>query len=202
MKYKKIVFGLLLVATGFTACNKELDTLLTNPNYPSTSTADVDLYLNTVQLNFNGFFQNASSYTAPLARQNYWGGPFYRNGASPSSFDGMWTTAYTGVIANADAMIPLAQSQKKYIQVGIARILKAYTLGTLVDMFGDVPFSQAVKGADNTTPAVDGGAAVYASVQSLLDSAIIDLGQQTQMGLYFPAKIFNTSSTKRFRLFF
>ena len=59
MKYKKIVFGLLLVATGFTACNKELDTLLTNPNYPSTSTADVDLYLNTVQLNFNGFFQNA-----------------------------------------------------------------------------------------------------------------------------------------------
>ncbi len=176
MKYKKIVFGLLLVATGFTACNKELDTLLTNPNYPSTSTADVDLYLNTVQLNFNGFFQNASSYTAPLARQNYWGGPFYRNGASPSSFDGMWTTAYTGVIANADAMIPLAQSQKKYIQVGIARILKAYTLGTLVDMFGDVPFSQAVKGADNTTPAVDGGAAVYASVQSLLDSAIIDLG--------------------------
>ncbi len=176
MKYKKIVFGLLLVATGFTACNKEFDTLLTNPNYPSTTTADVDLYLNTVQLNFNGFFQNASSYAGPLARQTYWGGPFYRNGASPSSFDGMWSTAYTGVIANADAMIPLAQSQKKYIQVGIARILKAYTLGTLVDMFGDVPFSQAAKGADNTTPAVDGGAAVYASVQSLLDSAIADLG--------------------------
>ena len=76
MKYKKIVFGLLLVATGFTACNKEFDTLLTNPNYPSTATADVDLYLNTVQLSFNGFFQNASAYAGPLAGQHIGGGRF------------------------------------------------------------------------------------------------------------------------------
>ena len=175
MKYNKIVFGLLLVATSFTACNKELDALLTNPNYPSATTADVDLYLNKVQLDFNNFFQSASGASSALARQNYWGGPFYQNAYSPSSFDGIWSTAYSGVIANADAMIPLAQSQKKYIQSGMARIMKAYTYGTLVDMFGDVPYSNAVKGADNTTPSVDGGAAVYAAVQNLLDSAIVDL---------------------------
>jgi len=175
MKYKKIVLGLLLVATGFTACNKEFDTLLTNPNYPSTTTADVDLYLNKVQLDFNNFFQSASGPAGALARQNYWGGPFYINAYSPSSFDGMWSTGYSGVIANVDAMVPLAQSQKKYVQSGIARILKAYTLGTLVDVFGDVPYTQAAKGAGNTTPTVDGGAAIYAGVQSLLDSAIADL---------------------------
>jgi hypothetical protein len=72
-------------------------------------------------------------------------------------------------------MIPLAQSQKKYIQSGMARVMKAYTYGTLVDVFGDVPYSNAVKGSDNTTPSVDGGAAVYTAVQNLLDSAIIDL---------------------------
>jgi hypothetical protein len=64
MKYNKIVFGLLLVATSFTACNKELDALLTNPNYPSSTTADVDLYLNKVQLDFNNFFQSVSGSTA------------------------------------------------------------------------------------------------------------------------------------------
>jgi len=175
MKYNKIVFGLLLVATSFTACNKELDALLTNPNYPSATTADVDLYLNKVQLDFNNFFQSASGTAGALARQNYWGGPFYQNAYSPASFDGIWTTAYSGVIANADAMIPLAQSQKKYIQSGMARVMKAYTYGTLVDIFGDVPYSNAVKGSDNTTPSVDGGAAVYTAVQNLLDSAIIDL---------------------------
>ncbi len=176
MKYKKIVFGLLLVATSFTACNKELDGLLTNPNYPSTSTADVDLYLNKIQLDFNGFFNGASGAAGPLARINYaWGGPFYRNGSSPASYDGLWYTAYSSIFSNVDAMIPLAASQKKFIQSGMARVMKAYTLGTMVDLFGDVPYSEAVKGTENTTPAVDGGAKVYAEVQKILDSAIIDL---------------------------
>lgn len=176
MKYKKIVFGLLLVATSFTACNKELDSLLTNPNYPSTSTADVDLYLNKIQLDFNGFFNSASGNAGPLARINYaWGGPFYRNGSSPAGSDGLWYTAYSSIFSNVDAMIPLAASQKKFIQSGMARVMKAYTLGTMVDLFGDIPYSEAVKGTDNTTPGVDGGAKVYAEVQKILDSAIIDL---------------------------
>ncbi len=175
MKYKKIVFGLLLVATSFTACTKQLDSLLENPNYPSMSTADVDLYLNTIQINFNSFQNAASSNGAGMSRQSYWGGPKYNNGTRPAGFDGIWTTAYTGIFANADAMIPLAISQKKYVQSGIARILKAYTLGTLVDQFGDVPYSQAVKGTGNETPAVDKGAAVYAAVISLLDSAIAEI---------------------------
>jgi hypothetical protein len=178
MKYKKIIIGLLLVvAGGITACNKSLDSLLDNPNYPSLTTADVDLYLNQVQLSFNNFFQTASDYGAQLSRQQQWGGPLYANTYQPATFDGEWTTAYTGVVANADAMVPLAQSQKKYIQSGIARVLKAYTLGTLVDDFGDVPFSQADLGANNTTPKVDPGATVYAGVLTLLDSAIADFSK-------------------------
>jgi len=175
MKYKKIVFGLLLVAASFTACTKQLDSLLENPNYPSMSTADVDLYLNTIQINFNSFQNAASSNGAGMSRQSYWGGPKYNNGTRPAGFDGIWTTAYTGIFANADAMIPLAITQKKYVHSGIARILKAYTLGTLVDQFGDVPYTQAVKGTGNETPAVDKGAAVYAAVISLLDSAIAEI---------------------------
>jgi len=175
MKYKKIVFGLLLVAASFTACTKQLDSLLENPNYPSMSTADVDLYLNTIQINFNSFQNAASSNGAGMSRQSYWGGPKYSNGTRPAGFDGIWTTAYTGIFANADAMIPLAITQKKYVHSGIARILKAYTLGTLVDQFGDVPYTQAVKGTGNETPAVDKGAAVYAAVISLLDSAIAEI---------------------------
>jgi hypothetical protein len=177
MKYKKILLGLLLATTGMTACNKQLDSLLVNPNAPSLATADVDLFLNDVQLNFVGFYNNASDLGAQLARQQYWGGPLYSNAYQPASFDGLWSVAYGGVINNAEALIPLAQKNKQYTQSGIARVLEAYTYGTLVDQFGDVPFSQANKGSANTTPAVDGGAAVYAGVQTLLDSAIADFGK-------------------------
>ncbi len=173
MNYKQIILGAILLTT-IGSCNKQLDSLLTNPNLPTTSTADVDLYINRVQLSFTDFYTTASDYGGQLVRQQEWYGPLYANAYSPNSFDGLWSTAYSSIIKNADAMIPLAQSQKKYIQSGIARTLKAYVMGTLVDDFGDVPFSEADLGVANTNPKSDGGAAVYAAVQSMLDSAIID----------------------------
>jgi len=178
MNYKKI-YVILTIAflTAFTACKKEFNGYLNNPNSPSPTTADVDLYLNQVQTSFRAFWTRASDLGAQLTRQQYWVGPFYRNGYTPASFDDEWTSAYTGVIANADALIPLAQAQKKYVQSGIARTLLAFTLGTLVDDFGDVPFSAAAQGNANTNPNVDPGANVYAGVQSLLDSAILDFQQ-------------------------
>ena len=179
MNYKKIlpaILGILLIG-GISSCKKQFDKLLTNPNYPSAATADVDLYLNEVQLDFNTFWTSAGDYGAQLSRQQHWTGPFYRNGYTPSSFDFQWTTAYTGVLTNSNAMIPLALSQRKYIQSGIARVLKAYTVATLVDNFGDIPYSEAGLGNDNTIPKVDGGASIYVDVQNLLDSAISDFSK-------------------------
>jgi hypothetical protein len=179
MNYKKIlpaILGILLIG-GISSCKKQFDKLLTNPNYPSAATADVDLYLNEVQLDFNTFWTSAGDYGAQLSRQQHWTGPFYRNGYTPSSFDFQWTTAYTGVLTNSNAMIPLALSQRKYIQSGIARVLKAYTVATLVDNFGDIPYSEAGLGNDNTIPKVDGGASIYVAVQNLLDSAISDFSK-------------------------
>jgi hypothetical protein len=176
MRYKKLIVGILgislLISTS--SCKKTFDSMLNNPDYPSLATADVDLYLNNIQVNFMSFWSTASDYGSQLSRQLAWLGPRYRSGYSPTSFDGMWTTAYSSIIINANAMIPLAEEQKKFINSGIGRVLEAYTYGTLVDDFGDVPYSQAVLGADNTNPKVDSGATIYAAVQSLLDSAIID----------------------------
>ncbi len=179
MNYKKIlpaILGILLI-TGASSCKKQFDKLLNNPNFPSPSTADVDLYLNKVQLDFNTFWTNAGDYGGQLSRQQHWNGPFYRNGYTPSSFDFQWSTAYSSIFTNTNALVPLAQSQRKYLQSGIARILKAYTLSILVDNFGDVPYSEANLGNDNTVPKVDGGASVYAAAHGLLDSAIADFAK-------------------------
>src|SRR5438552_3674122 len=124
MNYKRIYIILTIAfLTGLSACKKEFNGYLDNPNSPSPTTADVDLYLNQVQVSFKDFWTRASDLGAQLTRQQYWVGPFYRNGYTPASFDDEWTDAYTGVLANANALIPLAQSQKKYIQSGIARTL-------------------------------------------------------------------------------
>jgi Starch-binding associating with outer membrane/Susd and RagB outer membrane lipoprotein len=169
--YKKILALSLFVAAASASC-KKLDSIIDNPNAVDPSQANVDLLLNGVQANFVGVYNDLSDAGAAVTRQQQMFGPLYNNAYSPTSFDGTWSNAYTGVIKNANALIPLALQQKKFIQAGIAQISKAYTLGSMVDFFGDVPDKEAALGQDNLNPKADAGAEVYKTVFALLDSAI------------------------------
>ncbi|HEV9036606.1 MAG TPA: SusD/RagB family nutrient-binding outer membrane lipoprotein [Puia sp.] len=154
------------------SCNKQLSPLLNNPSVPSTSAASPDLYLNNLQLAFKNFFQNATDITDQMTRQEIMYGPTYYNAFAPTSFDGIWQTAYESVMLTANTMIPISESKGETIHAGIAQVLKAYTMITLVDLFGDIPYSQALHGVAVPNPVVDKGAAVYDSAEALLDSAI------------------------------
>lgn len=53
---------------------------------------------------------------------------------------------------------------------GIARVWEALVVGTAADLWGDIPYSEAV--TDIAEPALDAQATVYAAVQAKLDTAI------------------------------
>jgi len=167
MTLKKIyIFALSVILLG--SCAKQLDELLVNPNGPTPESANADLYLPVVQSNFVGVFSTASSFGQQLTRQIVMYGPTYNQAYSPNSFDGVWSSAYTGVFKHANILIPVATSQKKFVQAGMAKVMKAYTMMTLVDMFGDIPYTEANLGIDNTNPAVSKGSEVYAAAIKLL----------------------------------
>lgn len=175
MKYNKVLIIVFLLST-LGAC-KKLDSGLINPNGVDPSQANVDLLLNTAQLSFTGVYTGASDYGGQLTRQQQMYGPLYNNAYSPESFDGLWSGAYTGAIININTLLPIAQTQKKYVQAGIAQVLKAYILGTMVDNFGDIPNAESGLGEANLTPKADKGADVYKNVFQLLDSAISNFGK-------------------------
>lgn len=179
MKWKKIIYS-VLAAASLTACTKvedKFNSQLDNPNIPRPDAANADLYLTNIQFGFNGVFATASAFGAQLSRMENFSGATYLNGYTPQSYDGIWGTAYTNVFKNANALIPIAEQQKKFVNVGMAKIIKAYTMMTLVDMFGDIPSSEANLGITNTNPKVDKGDVVYAAAIKLLDEAIADLGK-------------------------
>jgi hypothetical protein len=178
---KKILIT-LFIAGVVSGCDKKLNRLLINPNDPTPETANTDLYLTQAQLSFAGFFNTASNFGMDLTRMTSMFGPRYDNNWQPQSYDGIWTTAYTGVLKHCNALIPIADGEKKYVHVGMAKVMKAYTLMTLVDMFGDVPFTEANLGVDNLNPKADPGASVYAACMTLLDEAIADFGKTSAAG--------------------
>ena len=171
MSMKKIFFIALSVVT-LGACNKKLDDLLVNPNAPDPSTGNASLYLTQAQLSFSGFFNAASNFGGAVSRMYNMGSFTYLNAYSPESFNGIWSTAYTGVFKHTNAMLPIAEAEKRWVDVGIAKTLKAYTMLTLVDIFGDIPYTEANLGSDNTNPAIESGSDVYAKALTLLDEAI------------------------------
>ncbi len=167
MTLKKISLIVLTVAS-LMGCTKTLDELLVNPNGPTPASANTDLYLPVIQSSFVGVFNSASSYGMSLTRMIVWYGPTYNQAYSPQDFDGVWSSAYTGLFKHANTLIPVAQKEKKWVQVGMAKFMKAYTMMTLVDMFGDIPYTEANLGLDQTNPAITKGNEVYAAAIKLL----------------------------------
>ncbi len=192
MKYSKILFIILLPGI-FSSCSKRLDSLLNNPNGPAPSAGDVDAFLNQAQISFSGFYTGVSDVGGALSRQQALvSGFLYENAFSPQSFDAIWTTGYTGVIKHVDALIPLAEAQQKFQQEGIAKLLKAYTIATLVDNFGDIPHSEADLGLDNINPKADAGQNIYDAALALIDEAVANLHNPDQ----------NTSTLPKADLFY
>lgn len=179
MNIKKIIYSLMVLAV-LGSCSKiadKLDSNLNNPNTPAPESASSDLYLNVLQLGFAGLFDGFSDYGMQVTRQIVMYGPTYGTAYQPQSFDGLWDNAYTTVFKHANALIPIANAEKKYVVVGMAKIMKAYTMMTLVDYFGNIPYTDANLGADNVNPTVEQGKDVYAKAIALLDEAIADLAK-------------------------
>jgi hypothetical protein len=168
----KIIFCTFLVL----ASSCSLDGDLENPNEVPLTGGDPTLILNGIQLEFGDFFEEARVISDQLVRMDAMtGGDTYDRAYTPESFDVVWNRAYQDVLSNIAVLKPLAKDQNLTTHLASARILEAYTYLTLVDLFGDVPRSQALQGASNFNPAPDEASSVYDYAIKQLDTARTEL---------------------------
>lgn len=166
-KYIKI-FSLVLGILCLNACKLDL---LDNPNAVTLGNTSPNFLLNTIQLNFAGFFNGASDPGMRLTRMLNQGSAIYANAYTPQGLDGLWTNAYAGILNDVNTLIPLAERSNLLFHAGMARTMRAYVYATLVDLFGDIPFSEALNG-ENFNPKLDGGASIYDAAIADLDKAV------------------------------
>lgn len=162
-----LAIGLSLVSS----CNLDLQN---DPNNLSPDTANPDFILNSIQFGLNEFFFEITDYSMEAVRMAAMEprASTYESAYQPQDFDDMWQQAYLGIMSDANTLVTLAEERELFIHAGIARTVKAYTLISLVDFFGDIPLSEAFSGSDNFLPTVDDGASVYAEAKRLLDVAL------------------------------
>ena len=97
---------------------------------------------------------------------------------------------YEFVISNADAY------NQKYLK-GPAKVMKAMLYQQLVDMYGNIPYTDALKSTASLAPKFDDQKAVYDNLIVLLDDAIKDLKANPFASAFAPSDIiFNGNVTK------
>src|SRR5256885_5992464 len=90
------------------------------------------------------------------------------------SWDGNWFQVYTGGgLIDLRKIEAAERAAGDSVFLGIAKIWEAFDIGVAADLWGDVPYTEAVGSAP--TPVLDNQSAVYDSVQSLLSQAIAEL---------------------------
>ena len=156
----------------FASCETtELD-LTQNPNALAPDQADPDFYLNAIQIQFAYLTESFGNTAGALTRIDYMNGRDYANAYSPSNFDGRWSSAYQTIMNDIKELNIIASETGLNRHKAMGQVIEAHILMTLVDFFGDIPYTEALAGADNLNPVADSGASVYAAAIALLDGAI------------------------------
>lgn len=193
-RIRKYIFQLFLIGLlPLNSCETtELD-LSDNPNELELSQSSANFFLNSIQVDFATFTHLMGMNGARLVRMDNMLGRSYANVLqfSPSFLDTEWNTAYqadggeelatglkiNGILSNIRAMQSDAEERELYHHIAMTQLIEAYTIVTLVDYFGDVPYSEALQGGADTpilNPKVDTGADIYTVALELLDKAIIN----------------------------
>lgn len=157
----------------FSSCETTNLELTENPNELPISASNPDLLLNGVQLKFANTIQYFGNSGAEVTRLKYMYGRDYQNAYSASFFNTEWEYSYRSIIKNIRLMNPIATEKGFKHHLAIGQVIEAYTIVTLVDYFGDIPYSEAFDGS-NLNPKLDSGKDVYAAALVLLDKAIVN----------------------------
>jgi hypothetical protein len=89
----------------------------------------------------------------------------------------MWNNYYISTLTNADIIIDKATTDGNFRYRGIAKIIKAFAVHQLVDLYGDVPFTEASKlfSSNIRNPKFDDDATIYPKLFTMIDEGIADL---------------------------
>ena len=143
-----------------------------DPNALSPEDASADFFINSIQQDFGVLIASLEIESSEAARILNMDGLQYQNAFEPTRFDSEWIDAYQQILLDIRTMEPIAAEAEQWYHIGMGQVLEAYVIMTMVDFFGDVPYSEALQGADNLNPQLDAGSAVYAAALDLLNQAV------------------------------
>lgn len=169
--------ALLTAAVGGCTDFLESKSAITDPNQPTQATRD-QLFVAMQATQFGQQEASVAQFACVILQQCAGNGNFlegfnntYATGATTFNLD--FNQVYTGGgLLDLRKIQESAEKDNDKVYAGVARVWEALAISFGADNWGDIPYT---KTAEQATPDYDKQAAVYDSLQLLLDRAIQDL---------------------------
>jgi hypothetical protein len=190
MKTTKLyIIGFTLLITGMYSCKKG-DDLYLSPNSPSKATAST--LLSAIEVGTFNNLEGGATHHATIFMQH--GAVITGQALEPelyapteSDMDNNWNGLYLNM-KNCKILMDDFGGENPYYKA-LGEVIMVMNLGIATDMWGDVPYSEALKGTEtgeNLMPKYDPQQAVLNSMQSLLDDAIANLAKSKASNALLP----------------
>lgn len=169
-----VTLGLLASCESFLAD----DDINLDPNKPSD--VPVNAILPNIEIRLVDVYGgDTSRFNTMIAQQvegvaRQWSSFNNYSGLTPNRFGTAWDNFYENILIEVNNMILIANERGYNHYEGVGKVLKAYALMTMTDLWGDIPYSEAALVGDtplNLNPSFDSRASIYTEVFSLLSSA-------------------------------
>lgn len=176
MKLKYLYIVAITVMFG-TSCQKTFLDVNTNPNSLPTATPAFVIT--------NAMNVTANNMLGPNETGMYWSGHWTQSNGyiiSTSLFQynftnndfNYWDGTYDN-LEDYQFVLDNAATYNQNFLKGPAKVMMAYNYQKLVDLYGNIPYTEALKNVANLAPKFDDQKAVYEGLITLLDNAIVDL---------------------------
>jgi hypothetical protein len=174
MKFSiKIVTAILLVFTSIFSCTDKFEEINTDPNRPNEVTPGI--LLGQMQYRIvNNSIQASRSFTHELMqvhapRASPGGQGLHRYVVTPGQ--AVWAGFYDR-LTDVEDIYKISDRLKENNYKAIALVYKSWAYSILTDLYGDIPYSQAIKASEgNFTPAFDKQKDIYIQILKDLETA-------------------------------
>lgn len=172
MKYINKCLIAFLVVSVMASCTKDFETINTNPNSP-TAVPNTNLLISGISRSIeriHGSNMNltyAGLWSQHYAKIQYIDEDWYSY--RTASMDAHWDGLYAGPLADLQDI--LNDETASANMRGAAMTMKAHIMSVMTDMWGMVPYSQALQGTDFIQPVYDSQESIYMDLVSQLESA-------------------------------
>jgi hypothetical protein len=190
MKNKHIILSAAIALIVFASCKKSWLDVNTNPNQLPTASAEFV---------FTSGVARTAAFLDPNELGAYWSAQWTQSNTyiiSSTQFQYQFNNTnfnffdtWYDILEDFQYVIDNADATKQPFYKGPAKVMKAYIFHQLVDAYGDVPYSQALKGVGNLAPKFDKQKDIYEDLIKQLDSAILDIRANAPTAVQKPADV-------------